>query len=209
MLDSGVDSSHPSLAGRITGSYRVDGEAGKVRAIARQLFGENNDSFGHGTAVSSIICRVAPNARMVNLAVLNSMNMGVGNALVAALELALERRSRVINMSLAAGVNLAGRLQPLCERAYRQHQIVIASRRNIAPHGYGISSGVLLLHRRGPWKLSVRVSLHVYGLSSDRVHGSRCRGYGGRGVGSERSAVVHFATPAITGICRTFTRRLP
>lgn len=130
VLDSGVDATHPDLKGRIKASYRVVMEKGSPRL--EEIPPEtNNDTFGHGTAVASIISQVAPNADIVDVRVLGGSPQGAGPAMVLGLEKALERRSRVLNMSLAASARFQQVLFNLCERAYRQNQIVVASRRNM------------------------------------------------------------------------------
>ena len=55
VLDSGIDSSHPDLADRIVESVSVQIVDGLPR-IERREPGKNNDVYGHGTAVASIIC---------------------------------------------------------------------------------------------------------------------------------------------------------
>ncbi|MEI7591092.1 MAG: S8 family serine peptidase, partial [Deltaproteobacteria bacterium] len=69
VIDSGIDSTHPDLAKRIIEAYRVEIQDDKPVVIDVPL-GENNDIFGHGTAVASIIARIAPNANIVDIRVL-------------------------------------------------------------------------------------------------------------------------------------------
>ena len=54
------------------------GSAGVTR-----LAPANNDLFGHGTAVASIIARIAPNARLYDVRVLGRSNTGAEEALIA------------------------------------------------------------------------------------------------------------------------------
>ena len=59
VVDSGIDATHPQLAGRIAQAFRVV-PAGKKQRIVKGPVPRNADVYGHGTAVASIICRIAP-----------------------------------------------------------------------------------------------------------------------------------------------------
>ncbi len=129
ILDSGIDASHPALRGRIVAAFRVEG--GQKQPKVRPARRKNNDDYGHGTAVASIIARIAPNARLVDIRVLGPDNQGSGAALIEGLRFAVERGSRIINMSLAATAEFAAGLHALCETAYYQNQVVVAAKRNM------------------------------------------------------------------------------
>lgn len=137
VIDSGIDTSHPDLAPRVQASWRVDLIEGKPR-LEDVPPGVNNDSFGHGTATSSIICALAPNAKIHDVRVLGEGNQGGGAALVRGLKLAVRKKWRVVNMSLAATSKFANELTVLCDQAYTQNQIVVASKRNmpLADNGF-------------------------------------------------------------------------
>lgn len=130
VIDSGIDARHPDLAGRIAAAFIVEMNGGSAR-VAEHPPDSDADLFGHGTAVASIVASVAPNARIIDVRVLGADNAGTGDALVAGLALAVERRWPVINMSLACKASFAGRLHELCEQAYRQGQTVVAAKRNM------------------------------------------------------------------------------
>lgn len=65
VLDTGIDSSHPALRGKITKSFELDREQLQVKELANSL-----DTSGHGTHVAGLICGtrigVAPNAKLIN-----------------------------------------------------------------------------------------------------------------------------------------------
>lgn len=137
IVDSGVDASHPDLSSRIAAAFRVEPVQGRLRAVEVPP-GANNDTFGHGTAVASIVARLAPHARLVDIRVLGAAQSGAGAALIEGLRVAVARRCPVVNMSLAATAPYAQSLVTLCDAAYRQGQVVVASKRNmpLADNGY-------------------------------------------------------------------------
>ena len=62
----------------------------------------NADLYGHGTAVASIICGLAPNPRIIDIRVLDTLNVGSGEALLAGFRYAVAQKIRILNISLAA-----------------------------------------------------------------------------------------------------------
>jgi subtilisin family serine protease len=98
VLDTGVDASHPDLAGRVTESVNFTDDADAV------------DRNGHGTHVAATIAGsgaaskgrhrgVAPDARLLVGKVLNAYGWGEESWLIAAMEWAAPR-AQVVNMSL-------------------------------------------------------------------------------------------------------------
>ena len=132
IIDSGVDASHPALAGRVVRAVRFEPVAGRAAPQPVEVCAtENNDKFGHGTGVASIIAEIAPHARLHDLRVLDDRNKGGGEALVEALRLAVYQGVKLINMSLACPAKFSPELSRLCERAYYKGLVVVAARRNV------------------------------------------------------------------------------
>jgi len=129
VLDSGIDATHPALADRVSAAVRVDLVEGKP-TIVESSAPSNADLFGHGTAVAAMVLN-APNARVVDVRVLGPGNTGGGAAMLEGLSWAIERGVPIINMSLAAKADFAGKLAELCERAHRRNQVIVASKRNV------------------------------------------------------------------------------
>jgi subtilisin family serine protease len=78
VLDTGVDRSHPALAGRLLPGFDfVDGDADPSEGGTPADAG-----YGHGTHVAGLVALVAPGARILPLRVLDAD--GVGNAWVLA-----------------------------------------------------------------------------------------------------------------------------
>ena len=65
VLDTGIDSSHPSLRGKVKQSFEFDTETNQIKALDQSL-----DTEGHGTHVAGLICGdrigVAPEATLIN-----------------------------------------------------------------------------------------------------------------------------------------------
>jgi subtilisin family serine protease len=136
VIDSGIDASHPRLAGRISrGCTVAANQRGKI--VIREVEGKKNrDNYGHGTAVAGIIADLAPSARIVNVRVLDEYNSCTGDVLIAGLRWALDQNIRLLNMSLTTSKPAyIPKLFELCERAYVQNSIIVASKRNFGDLG--------------------------------------------------------------------------
>ncbi len=101
VIDSGVESSHPSLGG-ITLADDV--------AIVQQDDGlilepgEGRDVFGHGTAVAWSVLQTAPECEIGSFRVLDGRNLSKSHAVCRAALLAIERGYHIINCSIGAGI---------------------------------------------------------------------------------------------------------
>lgn len=209
VIDSGVDASHPELVGRVSGAFRIDCAQGKLRPVELAV-GDNNDSFGHGTAVASIIARMAPGARIVDIRVLGSAQAGAGAALIEGMRLAVARRCPVVNMSLAATAPYAPSLMALCDAAYRQGQVVVASKRNmpLADNGYPaeFASCVAVDCARfeSPYALRYRAGDPIEFVA----HGEEVV-VAAPGGGYTTKTGTSFATPAVSALCALLLGAFP
>ncbi|MFI6824187.1 S8 family peptidase [Micromonospora sp. NPDC050187] len=99
VLDTGVDTAHPDLAGRIADAQDFSG-SGSVR-----------DGHGHGTHVAATIAGsgaasdglrkgVAPGARLLVGKVLDDSGSGYSSGIIAGMEWAARSGAKVVNMSL-------------------------------------------------------------------------------------------------------------
>lgn len=198
VLDSGIDATHPALANRVGAAWRPVPRDGRVD-IEPQEQG-NHDAFGHGTAVGSIIAKIAKNARLVDYAVLGSDNAGVGDALCTALAHAIDAGHRVINMSLAAKADFGPRLLPLCDKAYRRGQIIVAAKRNMPLCDLGfpaeIATVVSVDRDKFPSQLKIRYQAnHVIEFVG---HGDEVLCAAPGGLYTTKTG-TSFATPALSG----------
>lgn len=130
VVDSGVEASHPMLAGKVRQSWEIVA-AGEGHELRRHRAVTDQDRYGHGTQVSGVLTKMAPNARILDIRVLDEHNSATGRTLLAGFAAAVESEARVINLSLAARSTIARELAELCEKAYRKGQVVVAAKRNM------------------------------------------------------------------------------
>ena len=107
VLDSGVDASHPDLAGHVLPGYDVI--AGKA--------GTSTDPFGHGTHVAGTIAAVtgngigvaslAPDTRILPIKVLGADGRGYMSDTATGIVYAADHGANVINMSLGGSTQVA------------------------------------------------------------------------------------------------------
>lgn len=101
VLDTGVDQSHPDLAGRVAETKDFSGGSG------------TGDAFGHGTHVTSIVGGsgaasggtrqgVAPGSRLMVGKVLGDDGYGSESQVIAGMEWAAAEGARVVNLSLGS-----------------------------------------------------------------------------------------------------------
>jgi subtilisin family serine protease len=103
VLDTGIDSTHPDLAGKV---------------VAERNFSDApsaTDAFGHGTHVASTVAGsgagsgglrkgVAPGAKLLNGKVLNDFGSGLDSWIIDGMEWAADNGAEVISMSLQGGM---------------------------------------------------------------------------------------------------------
>ena len=143
VLDSGIDGSHPDLAGRVVRGTTFEADAEGHVTERESDPTQNNDLYGHGTGVASIIARIAPNTRFIDLRVLGGNNRGSGEAMIAGFEHAVRSEANLFNMSLAASEKYVPRLSVLAEDAYRRGITIVASRRNMPLQDEGFPAALI------------------------------------------------------------------
>jgi hypothetical protein len=108
VLDTGVDASHPALAGRIAAGFDfVDDDADpseEENFIDDDLDGEIDEGYGHGTFVAGLVLAVAPDATIVPVRVLDTEAIGSVSRVAAGIRFATDQGVDVINLSLGARV---------------------------------------------------------------------------------------------------------
>ncbi len=128
VIDSGIDTEHPDLLGKVKGSVEAYVEGGKVH------FRESTsgDAAGHGTACAGIITAIAPDVDLYSVKVLGANASGSGEMFLAGLDYAVKQKMQVINLSLGTTKpQYHGPLHDLLDRAYHAGCIVVAAANNL------------------------------------------------------------------------------
>ncbi|HET6738855.1 MAG TPA: S8 family serine peptidase, partial [Kribbella sp.] len=98
VVDSGIDSGHPALAGKVTAAVDFTGEG-------------TQDDVGHGTHVASLVGGsgagadgarhgVAPGVELISSKVLNAQNEGTTSGIIAGMEWAAAQHADLVNVSV-------------------------------------------------------------------------------------------------------------
>lgn len=128
VIDSGIDSHHPDLLGKVISSVEAHAENKRVVFLSS----DTGDSAGHGTSCAGIISKIAPDARFNSIKVLGAGGIGDGQAFLAGLEYAIKNRYRLINLSLGTTKpQFFAPLHDLLDRAYQAGCIVVAAANNL------------------------------------------------------------------------------
>jgi thermitase len=98
VIDTGLDLNHPAFTGSLAPSSEwkdfVDGDATPQETAGT--------FYGHGTAVAGIILQIAPRATILPLRVLDSDGAGDVDDVVAAIDWAVQKGVKLINLSLGS-----------------------------------------------------------------------------------------------------------
>jgi thermitase len=125
VLDTGIDLNHPVFSGRLAPSAEwkdfIDNDA-----TPQEVSGS---SYGHGTAVAGIVLQVAPRATILPIRVLNGEGVGDTDDIASAINWAVQKGAKVINLSLGTNVQ-ATALQSWVGYALSQGVYVVASSGN-------------------------------------------------------------------------------
>lgn len=99
VIDSGLETDHPALLGRVVESVAVEfDDEGEPTIVADDA----GDLYGHGTACGGIILGFAPEAELVSIRVLGANLRGSGAAFLGALDWAIGQGIEVVNLSLSS-----------------------------------------------------------------------------------------------------------
>jgi len=206
VVDSGVDSKHPALAGKVKESVEAVVESGRVSFQPST----SGDAAGHGTACAGIITTIAPEVDLYSVKVLGANASGSGDMFLAGLDWAIKNKMQVVNLSLGTTKpQYFGPLHDLLDRAYHTGCIVVAAANNLPQPSYPSifsSSLVSVIKREGgdPFNFGYRFG-EVIELVAPGVN-VRTTWPGG---GYRQLTGNSFACPYITGIIALIMEAYP
>jgi thermitase len=103
VIDTGLDLAHPAFVGKLAPSTEwkdfVDG--GTPQEVS------GGKGYGHGTAVAGVILQVAPNVVILPIRVLEADGTGDLDKVIQAVDWAIQKGAKVINLSLGTDVDYA------------------------------------------------------------------------------------------------------
>ena len=128
VVDSGIDTHHPELKGKVKESVEAVSENGQI-VFKHSTSG---DQAGHGTACAGIITSIAPEVELYSVKVLGPNASGSGEMFLMGVDYAIKQGMQVVNLSLGTTKrDYWGPLHELLDRAYREHVILVAAANNL------------------------------------------------------------------------------
>jgi subtilisin len=147
VVDSGIDTEHPDLKGKVRESVEAVTEDGKIEFRPST----SGDQAGHGTACAGIITSIAPEVDLYSVKVLGPKASGSGDMFLVGLDYAIKQKFRVINLSLGTTKrDFFAPLHDLLDRAYQAGCIVVSAANNLPYPSYPsiFSSSVVSVVKR-------------------------------------------------------------
>lgn len=147
VVDSGIDSEHPDLKGKVKESVEAVTEDGRIEFRPST----SGDQAGHGTACAGIITSIAPDVDLYSVKVLGPKASGSGDMFLVGLDYAIKQKFRVINLSLGTTKrDFFAPLHDLLDRAYQAGCIVVSAANNLPYPSYPsiFSSSVVSVVKR-------------------------------------------------------------
>lgn len=126
VLDTGVTFTHPALRGHLLPGYNALAPGSAPLDLAD---GTTNIATGHGTMIAGLIARLAPNAQIMPVRVLNGDGIGTTLPIVAGIHWAILHGAKVINMSFGSPVP-ADALSEAMDEAELAGVVLVASAGN-------------------------------------------------------------------------------
>jgi subtilisin len=147
VVDSGIDTEHPDLKGKVKESVEAVAEDGRIDFRPST----SGDQAGHGTACAGIIASVAPDVELYSVKVLGPKASGSGDMFLVGLDYAIKQKFQVINLSLGTTKReFFAPLHELLDRAYQSGCIVVSAANNLPYPSYPsiFSSSVVSVVKR-------------------------------------------------------------
>jgi subtilisin family serine protease len=206
VVDSGIDTQHPDLIGKIKESVEAVPEEGRINFHPST----SGDQAGHGTACAGIITSIAPDVELYSVKVLGPNASGSGDMFLVGLDYAIKQKFQVVNLSLGTTKrDYFGPLHDLLDRAYHAGCIIVAAANNLPYPSYPSifsSSLVSVVKRAGgdPFNFGYRYG-HVIELVAPGVQVQTTW----PGGGYRQLTGNSFACPYIAGIIALILEAYP
>jgi subtilisin family serine protease len=134
IIDSGLETTHPRLRGRVVQSVAVELIDGEPVVVPDEA---GEDLYGHATACGGIILEMAPQVELVSIRVLGADLRGKGWAFAAGLEWAINQGLGVLNLSLSSkSEELFPVFHDLADRAYFRGVAIVSAANNVPTASY-------------------------------------------------------------------------
>ncbi len=133
VLDSGIDATHPLLAGHVLPGFDFvdfDADPSEERnGVDDDGDLEIDEGYGHGTFVAGLVLGTAPDAEILPVRVLDSDGRGAISDVVAGIHFAVDEGAQIINLSLGARVRSEA-LRGAVRYALSRRVVVVAASGN-------------------------------------------------------------------------------
>ncbi len=133
VVDTGVDASHPFLAGKVGAGWDFVDDDPDTREETydedRDGDGHVSEAYGHGTLVASVALAIAPQAQIIPVRVLDPDGRGTASGVAAGVRFAADSGADVINLSLGTRAPSAV-LQNAVEYAQSKGCVVVVASGN-------------------------------------------------------------------------------
>jgi thermitase len=103
VIDSGIDLQHPAFAGGLVSASEMWDFVGND-AVPQEAGVLGTGAYGHGTSVAAIVLQIAPKAKILPLRVLGSDGGGDVLNVAKAINYAVSKGAKIINLSLGSEV---------------------------------------------------------------------------------------------------------
>ena len=133
VVDSGIDTEHPDLKGKVKESVEIVTEEGHLEFRPST----SGDQAGHGTACAGIITSIAPEVDLYSVKVLGPQGSGSGEMFLVGLDYAIKQKFHVINLSLGTTKrDYFAAVHDLLDRAYHAGCVIVAAANNLPYPSY-------------------------------------------------------------------------
>lgn len=124
IIDSGVDTSHPALVG-----VEISGLSVNMGSSRNVLLGADfQDENGHGTKIAIAVHRLAPDAKILAVKIMNDRLRTTADLMAAGIEVSASQGARVINLSLGTpNMGKALLLRDTSANAVEQGSVVLSA----------------------------------------------------------------------------------